>query len=173
VNALTGLDGLYTIGMKLYGINYSDGGVRLDPEQTNSYVARLEAAFNRVTRYMTSATSAFQAEAPGPALSGSQRMVLRALVDHGPCQVSEVASHLSVTLSAATGLVDRLVKAKLVTRDRDQKDRRVVWVKITPEGESAVGAAENRRRAALKGLVCHLSQEDLSRLCDILEQIET
>jgi DNA-binding MarR family transcriptional regulator len=99
-------------------------------------------------------------------------MVLRALVDKGPCQVSEVAGTLSVTLSAATGLVDRLVKARLATRDRDQKDRRVVWVKVTPEGEAAVKAAEARRRAAFHGLVRNLPEGDLSKLCDVLEQIE-
>lgn len=104
-------------------------------------------------------------------LSGSQRTVLRALMTNGPCQVSEVANHLSVTLSAATGLVDRLVKAKLVTRERDQKDRRVVWVKITPEGEEAVRAAEVRRQAALGALVQDLSESDLSTLCDVLERI--
>lgn len=144
----------------------------MDAESPATYVARLEAAFDRLGRYMTSAAVAHQAVAPGPLLSGSQRIVLRALVDHGPCQVSEVANHLSVTLSAATGLVDRLVKAKLVTRDRDQKDRRVVWVKVTPEGEQAVKASEERRRAALSQLVAHLPEEDLSTLCAILERFD-
>lgn len=143
----------------------------MDAQHSASYVARLEGAFDRLGRYLTSAAVAHQTEAPGPMLSGSQRLVLRALVDEGPCQVSEVANHLGVTLSAATGLVDRLVKAKLATRDRDQKDRRVVWVKVTPEGEEAVRAAEHRRRAALGQLVGHLSEEDLSTLCGILERI--
>ncbi|MFZ5824012.1 MAG: MarR family winged helix-turn-helix transcriptional regulator, partial [Bacillota bacterium] len=109
--------------------------------------------------------------APGPMLSGSQRIVLRALANNGPYQVSEVANQLGVTLSAATGLVDRLVKAKLVTRERDQEDRRVVWVKITPEGEQAVQAAESRRRAAFKDMVQNLPEEELARLCDILERL--
>lgn len=144
----------------------------MDAQRSSSYVARLEAAFDRLGRYLTSAASAHLEEAPGPMLSGSQRTVLRALVDHGPCQVSEVANHLGVTLSAATGLVDRLVKAKLVTRERDQKDRRVVWVKVTGEGETAVKAAEARRRAALGHLIADLSEEDLSTLCSILERVK-
>jgi DNA-binding MarR family transcriptional regulator len=105
-------------------------------------------------------------------LSGSQRKVLRALVDKGPCQVSEVANQLGVTLSAATGLVDRLVKAKLVTRDRDQRDRRVVWVKVTPDGEVAVAGAEQRRELALSKLVANISEQDLHTLCSILERID-
>ncbi len=134
-------------------------------------VARFEQALNRLIKYIRTQASAYEAEAPGPILSGSQRTVLRALINGGPCPVSEVAGHLGVTLSAATGLVDRLVKAKLVTRDRDQADRRVVWVKITPEGESAVRSSEARLRAAIRKLVQDLPEGDLSRLCDILERI--
>jgi DNA-binding MarR family transcriptional regulator len=78
---------------------------------------------------------------------------------------------LSVTLSAATGLVDRLVKSRLVTRERDQKDRRVVWVTVTPEGADAVKGAELRRRAAVGQLTSDLSQADLATLCEILERI--
>ncbi|HYF95965.1 MAG TPA: MarR family transcriptional regulator [Symbiobacteriaceae bacterium] len=144
----------------------------MNAETPATYVARLETAFDRLGRYLTSAAAAHLEVAPGPMLSGSQRTVLRHLVDNGPRQVSEVAAHLNVTLSAATGLVDRLVKAKLVTRDRDQKDRRVVWVKVTAEGEQAVVAAEERRRVALSQLVAHLPEEDLSTLCAILERFE-
>lgn len=144
----------------------------MDAERQTQYVARLEEAFNKLVRFMASAGAAHQDEAPGPILSGSQRIVLRALVNIGPMPVSEVANQLGVTLSAATGLVDRLVKARLATRDRDHADRRVVWVKVTPEGEAAVKAAEIRRRAALTDLVEDLSEEDLSRLCEILERLK-
>ncbi|MFZ5815124.1 MAG: MarR family winged helix-turn-helix transcriptional regulator [Bacillota bacterium] len=135
------------------------------------YIPRLEEAFNHMIRFMNSAATKYQSVAPGPLMSGSQRIVLRALANSGPFQVSEVANQLGVTLSAATGLVDRLVKAKLVTRERDQEDRRVVWVKITPEGEQAVKAAEERRRAAFREMVKNLPEEDLARLCDILERL--
>jgi len=143
----------------------------METDNMHRYVPRLEEAFNRLVRYMASTTSSHMEAAPGPVLSGSQRIVLRALLSGGPCPVSEVASHLGVTLSAATGLVDRLVKARLATRDRDQHDRRVVWVKVTPEGEAAVMAAEARRRAALEQLVQKLPEQDLAVLCDILERL--
>lgn len=140
-------------------------------ERTAEYVVRLDEAFNRMVKYMASASEDHQDEAPGPLLSGSQRIVLRSLLNNGPCPVSEVAGALGVTLSAATGLVDRLVKAKLATRDRDQRDRRVVWVKITPDGEAAVKAAEQRRLHVLRRMVADLSESDLGALCDILERL--
>lgn len=157
-------------GGKGLGCHSANGGHQMEPVR-DEYVARLEEALNRLIKYMGAAASAHQAEAPGPTLSGSQRIVLRALINDGPCPVSEVANHLGVTLSAATGLVDRLVKSKLATRDRDQVDRRVVWVKITPEGEEAVRAAEARRRAAIRKLVRDLPERDLAQLSDILERL--
>lgn len=143
----------------------------MEADRTAPYIPRIEEAFNHMIRFMNSAATAYQSVAPGPMLSGSQRIVLRALLNNGPYQVSEVANQLGVTLSAATGLVDRLVKARLVTRERDQADRRVVWVKITPEGEQAVQAAEGRRRAAFRDMVQNLPEEDLAQLCDILERL--
>ena len=134
-------------------------------------ISRLEETFYRLVKAMNSAAQAQLAVTPGTQLSSSQRIILRHLINHGPCPVSEVANQLGVTLSAATGLVDRLVKAKLVTRDRDQNDRRVVWVKITPEGETAVVAAETRRHAAYQALTQNLSEEELARLCDLLDRM--
>jgi DNA-binding MarR family transcriptional regulator len=148
------------------------GGGSMEADRFAPYIPRLEEAFNHIIRSMNSAATAYQSIAPGPMLSGSQRIVLRGLVNNGPFQVSEVANQLGVTLSAATGLVDRLVKAKLVTRERDQEDRRVVWVKITPEGEQAVRAAEERRRAAFRAMIKNLPDEDLATLCDILERLD-
>lgn len=143
----------------------------MEAQHRDRYVVRLEDAFNRLVRYMGSAADKYQSAAPGPVMSSSQRIVLRSLLSGGPCQVSEVAAMLDVSLSAATGLVDRLVKAKLATRDRDQQDRRVVWVKITPEGEQAVLAAETRRRMALAQLAQRLDEGDLASLCNILERL--
>lgn len=143
----------------------------MENERIAPYIPRLEESFNRLIRFMNSAGTSYQSVAPGPMLSGSQRIVLRALANNGPYQVSEVANQLGVTLSAATGLVDRLVKAKLVTRERDQEDRRVVWVKITPEGEHAVQAAEARRRAAFREMVKNLPGDDVVKLCDILDRL--
>lgn len=143
----------------------------MEYEQRDMYVARLEEAFNQMVRFANSTTAEYQVVAPGPLLSGSQRIILRALVNNGPFQVSEVANQLNVTLSAATGLVDRLVKSKLVERERDLQDRRVVWVKVTSEGKAAVEAAEKRRRMAFRALVRNLSEGDLAHLCDIVDRL--
>lgn len=52
--------------------------------------------------------------------------------------MSEISEILQVTNGAATGLVDRLEKRKVVQRVRSREDRRVVWVSITRAGKSLI-----------------------------------
>ncbi|MCU0651036.1 MAG: MarR family transcriptional regulator, partial [Candidatus Omnitrophica bacterium] len=49
-------------------------------------------------------------------------------------RMTDVARYLSVTTAAATGLVDRLVKAGYVQRVYDPSDRRIIKVKLTSKG---------------------------------------
>ncbi len=62
---------------------------------------------------------------------------MRALmaVGHGPsCTMGELASRLGIGVSAATGLVDRLVERGVLERESDSADRRVVRVRLSPAG---------------------------------------
>ena len=57
------------------------------------------------------------------------------VVGHGPgCTMGELASRLGIGVSAATGLVDRLVERGVLERDSDPADRRVVRVRMSPAG---------------------------------------
>jgi len=60
------------------------------------------------------------------------------VVGHGPgCTMGELASRLGIGVSAATGLVDRLVERGVLERDSDPADRRVVRVRMSPAGIQA------------------------------------
>ncbi len=57
------------------------------------------------------------------------------VVGHGPgCTMGELASRLGIGVSAATGLVDRLVERGVLERESDPADRRVVRVRMSPAG---------------------------------------
>lgn len=63
---------------------------------------------------------------------------------HGASSVREIASGLEISLSAASQLVDRLVKKGLATRSENEQDRRLTSVDLTARGCEAV--REMRRR---------------------------
>lgn len=132
--------------------------------------ATRELELERLDRILTRLMRLVGARAGGAAgLSSSQCVVLRAL-EESPLQISEVAATLGVTLSAATGLVDRMVRSNLVERERDKTDRRVVWVRLTEEGRQAACAADEERRRQLRDAFSSLNDAELRHLVSLLSQ---
>jgi len=94
---------------------------------------------------------------------------MRALmaVGYGPgCTMGELASRLGIGVSAATGLVDRLVQGGALERESDSADRRVVRVRMSPAGIRAgkeYYAAQIRHMAAA---LSALSDRDIHRVAE-------
>ena len=64
--------------------------------------------------------------------------------------VSEIAEKLQLKHHSAVGLVDRLASKKLVMRESDKADRRVVHVYIAPKGEGLIARLSAAHREELK-----------------------
>lgn len=60
-----------------------------------------------------------------------------------PLSASVLAEHAVVSRSAMTDAIDRLEAARFLTRSRDEFDRRVTYVRITPAGLDAIDRAIN------------------------------
>lgn len=65
------------------------------------------------------------------------------------CTMSELAEGTLQAPSSLTGIVGRLVARGLCTRERDGRDRRVVRVHLTPEGQALLTRLREARREAL------------------------
>ncbi len=74
-------------------------------------------------------------------LTTEQWGLLTAIKSRGPLRPSDLASILERTPNSMSMLIDRMVKAGLVKRTRDRKDRRVVTVNSTEKGKTAVEPA--------------------------------
>src|SRR4051812_36445405 len=66
-------------------------------------------------------------------LTMGQLKAVMLLVPNGRMRSRELADTLGIAPSAATPLVDRLVKQKLARRVDDETDRRIVWIHATDE----------------------------------------
>lgn len=67
-------------------------------------------------------------------LTISQFRMLHILTSQGKLKVADLADLLQVTSGAVTGMADRMIRFGLITRLRDETDRRVVYLDITEEG---------------------------------------
>jgi DNA-binding MarR family transcriptional regulator len=64
--------------------------------------------------------------------------------------------------------VAKLEARGLVGRTVDDRDRRVKWVAISPEGQRQLDASRTRRTAWLATRLADMSADDLARLAAIL-----
>lgn len=97
-------------------------------------------------------------------VSMSHLYVMGLLSQHGDAAMSRVAELLDVSLSNATGMVDRMEERGFVERVRVADDRRVVLVRLTDAGRVVLDEADIVRRELIERLLARLDGVQLERL---------
>ncbi len=90
---------------------------------------------------------------------------------HGGMPMSRIADVLDVSLSAATGIVDRMEDRGLVERARVADDRRVVFVKVTDQGRRMLEDVEVLRSEMLRSILGRLDPVRLRALAETLDDL--
>lgn len=106
----------------------------------------------------------------GAKITINQYQALIAIRELGECSVNELATKLRLAQSTTSQLVDRLVKAGMVTRDTFPEDRRRMVVKL---GKSGNDMMERRRQALLRTyerILSVLDDEEQAMLEDAFEK---
>jgi DNA-binding MarR family transcriptional regulator len=105
-------------------------------------------------------------------ITTEQYAVLAAMKYHGgPIRVTDLALGLERSPNSVSMIVDRMVKAGLVTRKRDKGDRRVVYVTATSKGENALKLATPAALEFVREILSPLSYEDKGTLVSLLEVV--
>jgi DNA-binding MarR family transcriptional regulator len=92
------------------------------------------------------------------------------LVDvHGGMTAGELAEAASLSPGAVTTVVDRLERLGLVTRTRDETDRRRVIVEITDKSRELAGAIYGPIAAYAREYIDELSDEEIAVIKRFLE----
>jgi DNA-binding MarR family transcriptional regulator len=155
------------------------GGVRVyKPPFFTAYTTSLWVRF---LRFSLQSHKKLEDDLEKVGLTPPQFYVLATIGYAGDLPFGEIGVKMMVTVSNLTGIVDRLEDKKLVSRKRDENDRRVVHVVLTDRGaklckstiplfEKSVGevfatldAAEQKKLSALLRKLNH----DLSRSSEL------
>jgi DNA-binding MarR family transcriptional regulator len=147
-------------------MNQTGGGETATPAQETA--ARIIADFRTMVREIR--------------CIGSERLVrkgvsmghlhLMSILDrHGEMAMSRLADLLDVSLSNATGLVDRMEERGLIERRRVADDRRVVLVRVTEVGRQAMAELEILRNDLLARILGRLDDRQLTRLAASLDDL--
>lgn len=100
-----------------------------------------------------------------PALAQALQYLFR----HEVCSVRDIAQGLSMTYSAASQLTERLVKKNLVTRNEDERDRRLSAIRLTPEGRALVDGIRRRRIEGMTRILEKMNPESAKMLVETME----
>jgi MarR family transcriptional regulator, 2-MHQ and catechol-resistance regulon repressor len=100
-----------------------------------------------------------------------QLYVLTTIGLQGDMPLGKLGKELLVTKGNITTIVDHLERDEFVIRDQDKKDRRKMWVRLTPKGEQLFGEILSAYEEEFVPLMRCLSQEELKQLSLLLKKM--
>ena len=90
--------------------------------------------------------------------------ILWVLEHHGDLTMSRLAELLDVSVSNATGLIDRMEERGLVERSRVPSDRRIVLVRASAEGARIRDEIEALKQDRMRSILSRLQPAKLERI---------
>ncbi|GAA2262989.1 MULTISPECIES: MarR family winged helix-turn-helix transcriptional regulator [Kitasatospora] len=107
---------------------------------------------------------------PG-ALSLTHARALRVLAETGPLSINQLAAGTETTGAATTQLVNGLVAAGYVTRERRPDDKRSTLVALTDAGRARHRERQDGLLQALHTALAHHDDEALGTTTDVLRRL--
>jgi DNA-binding MarR family transcriptional regulator len=102
-------------------------------------------------------------------MSVAQLRVLLLLHSEGPSRMGSIAAMLDIALPTATGIMDNLLKKKLVVRRTDPEDRRVVICALSARGQSVIDRMWKLGQFQMEKLLHGLSHDELKKAKEVAE----
>jgi DNA-binding MarR family transcriptional regulator len=147
--------------------------LRTEIKQTKPFASLEEEAFLSLQR-TADALERGLADVLKPAgLSTTQYNVLRILRGAGEAGLAcgEIADRMVHKDPDTTRLLDRLEARRLITRERDRRDRRVIVTRIAPDGLQTLKRLDTAVADYPRRRMGHVSAERLKSLVRVLDQL--
>jgi DNA-binding MarR family transcriptional regulator len=134
-------------------------------------VADVEAIVTEVSGWVGDLRCAQMGHLVHSNVSMSQMHVLWLLQHHGAMAMGRIAELLDVSLSYASGIIDRMEEHGLIERVRVPDDRRLVLVRPADAGFRAMRATESGKRERLRAVVKRLPVAERAVVLDAIRSL--
>ena len=135
-----------------------------DVAEEVDFVSDFRDAWRRVQRQLEKNLSAI-------GLTITELRILKALSVDGPSPMAKFASEFFLTAPSVTGVIDKLEGEGLVERERGSEDRRVVTVRLTPEGRDRLEAGLKLNRQFVTRALKPLSDHEAKQLVELMAKV--
>lgn len=99
-------------------------------------------------------------------ITAPQGMVVGTLSKLGQIKISELSDKLGLTNSTVSGIVDRLEKMNFVERVRSEEDRRVVYVRLSPDFQELHKDFHKRAEKNIEDLLLNADPKELDKISE-------
>lgn len=104
-------------------------------------------------------------------LSHAQVSMLFMLYYHPEASPKQLADHLGISKSAISQLLDPLVDKKMVRRQNDPNDRRIVRLHLTSIGKKALKEVHKLKYAGIRSALNELSEHELKQMTTLCQKM--
>jgi len=104
-------------------------------------------------------------------LTGPQLTVVKLLEQVGDLSLSELSDKIRAQNSTVTGIIDRMEREGLVTRERSKEDRRVVHITLSAKGLALAKEIPVEPMEIFKGALESLSAPEMRELMRIMTKV--
>lgn len=127
-------------------------------------LAQIDELFRKVAKFKDQLTEQHS-------FSRQQLLLLITLLCKKKTTVGELAEELGLSTSATTIAINRLVTSGHIDRTRDEADRRVVWVELTPSAKETITRLKKTRDQFLIGMLQQLTPEEQTQFIGLLRKM--
>jgi DNA-binding MarR family transcriptional regulator len=125
----------------------------------------------QITRLRAALFAAVDREVAPWGVSSAQAAILIYIAHGRGNRAADIARDYSYDTGSMTRMIDRLVKKSLLRRVRDEADRRVVRLELTPKGGKLAGRLPAVASRALNQLLRGFSRPELDQVKGYLDRM--
>lgn len=135
--------------------------------ELETYIHKYQTAFQRIYRSVNDMIKQHVHED----ITTDQFQILQFIKQHEQVTSTQIAQTMGVGKSAITALVNRLVQKEFIERKRNEADRRVVYLRLTDNGNNVVTATEKELYQFIEDKLSHFPVEDIEGFLHALEKL--
>ncbi|MEI7941913.1 MAG: MarR family transcriptional regulator [Candidatus Riflemargulisbacteria bacterium] len=106
-------------------------------------------------------------------LTMPQLSLLKFIATQKETTLSEVAKQAGLSNSTTCGILDRLEKNNIITRERSAQDKRIVVIKLSEQGEQLKEEVIFSKKELLAGLLSQIEPKARKEFIETMEHFES
>ncbi|WP_027091321.1 MarR family transcriptional regulator [Cohnella thermotolerans] len=139
----------------------------MDEQTLKQAIERYSAAMFTVNRRFNAIVRELMPEE----LTVDQYYILSSIRSQGQCTSSELADIFCVGKSSITAIIARLFDKRWIRRIPDEKDRRVIYLSLTEEGEKLAAEIDLKIEGLMGNYLNRFTDEEAQRFLETYEKL--